>query len=315
MNTDNGQIRVGTSGWSYPKGKGTWNGVFYPPGMSSKDELRYYSQRFNAVEINSTFYRPPSAGYVWSWVKKTPMDFKFTLKLWQKFTHPGMYQKATGQDAEVSTHDVDTFKNGIEPLVKSNKLGCILVQFAASFKKGASTIDVLDRVLGSFKDYPLVVELRHQSWSEDMKTTQEILSSSNASLAFIDEPKFSSSIKQEFKPFGPIFYLRMHGRNKEKWFSHASAEEKYNYLYTSDELKPFIGDLSDMRKMVKDIYVFFNNHYRAKSAANAIETRYRLGMPVNSTFWKGLLEEYPELKHFDTKIEGDDLFTKRKRKE
>ena len=313
MRKENGQIRIGTSGWSYPKGKGSWNGIFYPPGMSSKDELRYYSQRFNTVEINSTFYRPPTAGYVWNWVQKTPLDFKFTLKLWQKFTHPGMYEQVTGQDAEISTYDVDTFKKGIEPLVQSNKLGCILVQFAASFKMGSSTADILDRVLDSFQDYPLVVELRHKSWSEDMKTTQEILSRSNASLAFIDEPKFSSSIKQEFKPVGPIFYLRMHGRNKEKWFSHASAEEKYNYLYTSDELKPFIESLSDMRKMVKDIYVFFNNHYRAKSAANAIETRYKLGRPINSTFWQGLLEEYPELKHLDTKIQGEDLFDKRKK--
>jgi len=264
------------------------------------------------VEINSTFYRPPLPGYAWNWVKKTPPDFKFTLKLWQKFTHPGMYQQATGQEAEVSSQDVDTFRKGIDPLVKSNKLGSILVQFAASFRKGAMTVEVLDRVLQSFKDYPLVVELRHRSWSDDIKTTEDILLTHNASLAYIDEPKFGSSIRQEFRPIGPIFYLRMHGRNAEKWFSHKSAEEKYNYLYTSDELKPFIQDLPGIRKTVKEIYVFFNNHYRAKAAANAIEMRHRLGMPIDATFWRGLLEEYPELKDFPLEVEGEDLFSTKK---
>jgi len=308
MSAKDSNIRIGTSGWSYPKGNGTWNGVLYPLKMATKDQLTYYSQRFNTVEINSTFYRPPSPGYAWNWVKKTPPDFKFTLKLWQKFTHPGMYQQATGQEADVSTADVDTFRKGIEPLVTNNKLGSILVQFAASFRKGAMTIEVLDRVLQAFKDYPLVVELRHRSWSDDMKTTQDILLTYNASLAYIDEPKFSSSIRQEFKPVGPIFYLRMHGRNAEKWFSHKSAEEKYNYLYSSDELKPFVENLSRVRKVVKEIYVFFNNHYRAKAAANAVEMRYRLGLPINAPFWRDLIKEYPELRSFPVKVEGEDLF-------
>ena len=314
MSKENDTIRIGTSGWSYPRGEGTWNGLLYPPKLAAKDELPYYSQRFNTVEINSTFYRPPSPGYAWNWVKKTAQDFKFTLKLWQKFTHPGMYREATGQEADVTTNDVDTFRNGIEPLVKSDKLGCILVQFAASFRKGGPTIEVLDRVLQSFKDYPLVVELRHRTWSDDIKTTEEILSTYDASLAYIDEPKFASSIKQEFRPIGPIFYLRMHGRNADKWFTHKSAEEKYNYLYTSDELKPFVENLSDLKKTVKQIYVFFNNHPRAKAAANAIELRYRLDMPINQAFWKDLIEEYPELRSFPIKVEGEDLFSTKKDK-
>ena len=308
MKKEKDLIRIGTSGWSYPKGEGTWNGLFYPPKTAAKDELTYYGQRFHTVEINSTFYRPPVPGYAWNWVKKTPPDFKFTLKLWQKFTHPGMYQQATGEEADVSTQDVDTFRKGIEPLVRSNKLGSILVQFAASFRKNQMTVEVLDRVLHAFKDYPLVVELRHRTWSDEIKATQEVLSAYDASLAYIDEPKFASSIKQEFQPLGPIFYLRMHGRNAEKWFSHRSAEEKYNYLYSPDELKPFVENLSDVKKAVKEIYVFFNNHYGAKAAANAIEMRYRLGLPINAPFWRDLIKEYPELRNFPVKVEGEDLF-------
>ena len=86
---DNTKIYIGTSGWSYPKGAGTWTGYFYPTGKIN--ELEYYSQFFNTVEVNSSFYRPPNPGYVYNWVKRVPDDFLFTVKLWQKFTHPKMY--------------------------------------------------------------------------------------------------------------------------------------------------------------------------------------------------------------------------------
>ena len=91
------KIYIGTSGWSYPTGEGTWKGFFYPPG--TRNELEYYSRFFNTVEINSSFYRPPNPAYVAKWVKQTPPDFLFAVKLWQKFTHPEMYRAAAGEAA------------------------------------------------------------------------------------------------------------------------------------------------------------------------------------------------------------------------
>jgi uncharacterized protein YecE (DUF72 family) len=126
------KIYIGTSGWSYPKGEGTWKGFFYPKGTIN--ELEYYSQFFNTVEINSTFYRPPNPGYVYNWVRSVPKDFLFTVKLWQKFTHPKMYKEATGEEAVISQEDVDTFKRSIEPLMKWGKLGALLAQFPPSFR-------------------------------------------------------------------------------------------------------------------------------------------------------------------------------------
>ena len=118
--THRAKLYIGTSGWSYPKGEGTWTGYFYPAGNT--DELEYYSQFFNTVEINSSFYRPPNLGYVYNWVRRVPKDFLFTVKLWQKFTHPRMYKEATGKEAVVSLQDVDLFKRSIDPLFQPKRM-------------------------------------------------------------------------------------------------------------------------------------------------------------------------------------------------
>jgi uncharacterized protein YecE (DUF72 family) len=304
-------FRIGTSGWSYPsKAEGSWTGIFYPPGKV--DELSYYAQRFNTVEINSTFYRPPAAGYAWNWAKKTPEYFDFTVKLWQKFTHPGMWAKQSGDDSKASQVDVDIFKKGIEPLVKSKKLGCLLVQFPPSFQLNADNQQNLDNILSFFEEYPKAVELRHKSWSDQLTITEKTLREHNASLVYIDEPKFHFSIQQDFKPIGPIFYLRMHGRNAEKWFQHKSAAEKYNYLYSSEELDQFVEGLQQIGSLNKRLYVYMNNHFAAKAVANAIMIRYKLDLPIDPPFWKELIEAYPELNQFPLNIEGgEDLFGKK----
>lgn len=311
MSSNGDHFRIGTSGWSYPAtAKGSWKGIFYPPGKV--DELKYYGERFNTVEVNSTFYRPPAPGYVWSWIKKTPANFEFTIKLWQKFTHPGMFAQATGQDSEITEDDVETFKKGLEPLVKTKKLGSLLIQFPPSFRLAPQNLEGLDRILGYFRDYPMAVELRHRSWSDQLNVTEETLNNYGASLVYIDEPKFYFSIRQDFKPIGPIFYLRMHGRNVEKWFRSKSAAEKYNYLYSSQELDPFVTGLKQVKDLTKKLYVYMNNHYAAKGVANAIMIRYKLNLPIDASFWRGLIEEYPELREFPIKIEEEESFFKTK---
>src|SRR4051794_20709963 len=89
-------LRIGTSGWNYPAGRGTWNGVFYPPGRGRRkefDELAFYATHFDTVEVNSTFYGQPRASVCRSWAERTPAGFEFSVKLYQKFTHPGMYKE------------------------------------------------------------------------------------------------------------------------------------------------------------------------------------------------------------------------------
>ena len=212
---DNTKIYIGTSGWSYPKGEGTWAGYFYPSGKIN--ELEYYSQFFNTVEVNSSFYRPPNPGYVHNWVKRVPKDFLFTVKLWQKFTHPKMYKEATGEEAAISQNDVDQFKYGIEPLAKSGKLGALLAQFPPSFKNDKYGQQILQAVIRTFGSYRLAVELRHRSWSDDA-AFPELLRNSNVSWVHIDEPKFQSSVAAEIPQTSSLAYFRFHGRNKEMWW-------------------------------------------------------------------------------------------------
>src|SRR5215467_435782 len=200
-----GACRVGTSGWSYPpsSGPGSWTGLFYPLGKT--DELKFYSRYFNAVEINSTFYRPCAPKTAESWAKRTPADFEFTVKAWQEFTH---------KKGEWTVEQVDEFKQGILPLIESHKLGCILFQFPASFRHTPETMDRLKSLLDLFEDFPKAVELRHRSWGEAVP----ILKAFDAVPAFIDEPKFKDSIRQDFESAaGPLLYLRLHGRKFEKW--------------------------------------------------------------------------------------------------
>ncbi len=164
------KLYIGTSGWSYPKGEGKWTGYFYPTRKTN--ELEYYSQFFNTVEINSSFYVPPNLGYVHNWVRRVPKDFLFTVKLWQKFTHPKMYKEATGEVAAISQEDVAIFTSSIEPLVQSGKLGALLAQFPPSFKNDSFSRQVLAAVIRIFGKYRLAVELRHRSWSDDEETAQ-----------------------------------------------------------------------------------------------------------------------------------------------
>ena len=298
-------IRVGTSGWSYPSGKGTWNGIFYPvpPGRRSGrgqafDELRYYAEHFDTVEINSTFYGVPAPATVRSWVERTPPGFEFSLKLFQKFTHPGMFLKATGKDPwNLGQDDVDELRAAIEPLVSAGKLGALLAQFPASFKNEPDSSAYLAWLLERFHDYPVALELRHRSWSDQPAETVQLLAAFGAAWAQIDEPKFRSSIRQDLLPnMRTFYYLRLHGRNAAQWWSHDKSEDRYNYLYSAEELQPFAEAARDASRDVKKAYLYANNHFSAKSVANAAILKHDLGQPLPGEYPQEFVDRYPDLK-------------------
>jgi uncharacterized protein YecE (DUF72 family) len=269
------KIYIGTSGWSYPKGKGTWTGYFYPKGKI--DELSYYSQFFNTVEINSSFYRPPNPGYVYNWIKKTPEDFLFTVKLWQKFTHPKMYEDATGEIAAISQDDIDVFKLSLEPLTRYRKLGALLAQFPPSFKNDSHGQQILTAVIRSFKAYKLAVELRHRSWSDD-KSIAQLLRENEVAWVHIDEPKFGSSIGGELPTTADLAYLRFHGRNAEMWWK-GDNETRYKYLYSAEEMKELSNKVVSAAQQAKLLFAFFNNHWRGYAPRNAVDMKKSLDLP------------------------------------
>jgi uncharacterized protein YecE (DUF72 family) len=286
-------IFVGTSGWSYPSGRGTWNGIFYPEKRPRGfDELGFYAERFNTVEVNSTFYGQPRRNVSLSWAKRTPPDFEFAVKLYQKFTHPDL----TRDQTPVSQADIDDFKGGIEPLAAAGKLGPLLAQFPASFKDSPETREYLQWLLETFRAYPVTLELRHKSWSDDPEALFEILNEFGAAWTQIDEPKFRFSIRQNWMPnVKSFFYMRLHGRNAEQWWTHERAEDRYNYLYSEQELKPFAHAIERARAQVKKLYAYLNNHFAGQAVADAAVLRHLLDEPVTAPMPAELVERYPML--------------------
>jgi uncharacterized protein YecE (DUF72 family) len=325
-----GRFRIGTSGWSYPAGRGTWDGVFYPahgrratavtlqpagsdftlsaPAPSPRasrlvsrarafDELAYYAEHFDTVEVNSTFYRVPAPSVAASWARRTPADFEFAVKLYQKFTHPSMFAEASREPASKPTPaDVDTFKRAIDPLASAGKLGPVLAQFPPSFRMSSDSTEYLIWLLGAFGEYVMAVELRHRTWSDRIADTLDLLGRHEAAWVQIDEPKFRFSIRQDLLPNVRSFsYLRLHGRNAEKWWHHDAAEDRYDYLYSAAELEPFAEAATVSRRLVKKLYLYMNNHFEAKAVANAVMLKHRLGEPVAGEYTESFVERYPQL--------------------
>lgn len=280
---DNTNIYIGTSGWSYPKGEGTWTGYFYPTGKIN--ELEYYSQFFNTVEVNSSFYRPPNPGYVYNWVKRVPDDFLFTVKLWQKFTHPKMYEEATGRSAVISQKDVDQFKQSIDPMANSGKLGALLAQFPPSFKNDNYGQQILLAVIRTFGSYRLAVELRHRSWSDDVGFAQ-LLQDNNVSWVHIDEPKFQSSIATEIPLTADMAYFRFHGRNKEMWWK-GDSETRYKYLYSPEEINELANRVKAASNKAQLLFAFFNNHWQGYAPRNAVSIMRTLQLPFRGLSTQG----------------------------
>ena len=288
-------LRIGTSGWNYPTGKGTWNGIFYPLPEDRErgfDELRFYAERFNTVEVNSTFYGQPRASAALGWVKRTPADFEFAVKLYQKFTHPGM----TIDRTPIAQADVDAFKGGIEPIAAAGKLGPLLIQFPFSFQRTFEAVDYLNWLLNAFCDYALAVELRHRSWSDAQDETKALLKQYRAAWVQIDEPKFESSIRQDLSAGeSDIYYVRFHGRNARKWWDHAESEDRYNYFYSEEELEPIANRARHARDLKKKVYLLMNNHFSAQSIANATTLKKMLDEPITARMPAELVERFPDL--------------------
>jgi uncharacterized protein YecE (DUF72 family) len=309
-----GEVRVGTSGWNYPSGKGTWNGLFYPKTRSKRagtdrfDELRFYAEHFNTVEVNTTFYGQPRDEVTRGWAGRTPAGFDFSLKLYQKFTHPKMFREAAlkrapGAEgplldllAQVTQSDIDDFRAGIEPLASAGKLGALLAQFPPSFKDAPESREYLAQLLRAFSEYPMAVELRHRSWSDAIGETLSLLDGFGAAWVQIDEPKFRFSIRQNYLPnVTSFYYMRLHGRNAAQWWKHDKSEDRYNYLYTAGELQEFSETAKAAKELVKKSYLYTNNHFSSKSVVNAVMLKAQLGQPIEGEYPEALVEAYPEL--------------------
>ena len=257
-------IRVGPAGWSYTD----WEGTVYPPHGSKFDPLAYLAQYFDTIEINSPFYRIPPPSHARSWVRRVESnrDFKFTTKIFRGFTH----EKATFADA-----DVKAFKQYLDPMMDAQRLGAILLQFPWSFRNTPESRVKLVELFDAFREYPRALEVRHATFQNDAFV--DFLNEHDVSWVNVDQPLFSDSVKPADTVTGPVAYARLHGRNYEKWFAHAESWERYNYLYSKDELEPWVERIEKMARE-KEAYVITNNHFRGQAVINAADLEERLGL-------------------------------------
>jgi uncharacterized protein YecE (DUF72 family) len=256
------KVRFGPAGWMYKD----WEGIVYPrPKPKSFDQLRYIAEFFDTVEINSSFYGPPVERTAESWVRRVEAckDFRFTAKLWKRFTHE--------RGKAWSTAEVDQVRAGFDVMMDSGRLGAVLLQFPWSFKRTEENREWLGDVVGTFKRYPLVVEVRHASWL----APEFLVSLEEEGVGFvnIDQPLYHDSIGPSALATSHVGYVRVHGRNYKDWFREkAPVEQRYNYLYPPDELEPWAERTKEIAAdpATREVYVITNNHYKGKAVANAL---------------------------------------------
>jgi uncharacterized protein YecE (DUF72 family) len=274
------RARVGVAGWSYPD----WEGVVYPKAPRF-DGLSYLATLFDTIEINSSFYRIPATRATASWAKRTRAnpEFRFTLKLYKGFTHE---RTATSEEERA-------FAGALAPLADAGVLGAVLLQFPWSFKNDPESLDYLSATLERFYRLPLVVEVRHASWNQG--EFYSFLAERGVGFCNIDQPLIGRSLAPSERATSPVGYVRLHGRNYRDWFREdAGRDARYDYLYSEEELDPWVEKISEVSGTASSTYVITNNHFRGQAVVNALQIRSRLEKrKVKAP--ASLLEHYPVL--------------------
>jgi uncharacterized protein YecE (DUF72 family) len=246
-------IYIGTSGYSYKD----WKGNFYPEDIKEDSMLEYYSRYFNFTEINFTYYAMPSYKVFEGMNANTPENFFFSVKAFSAFTHARV---ASSQQAEA-------FINALNPIRESQKLACILFQFPYSFHKTKENMEYLKKVRDDFKNEHISFEFRNSYWaSED---TVKFLKTNDIGWISVDEPNIKGLVRPVAAATSDIGYIRFHGRNKEKWYNHNEAYERYDYLYSEDELLEWMARIKYVEKNSRVTFIAFNNHFRAQGVKNS----------------------------------------------
>ncbi len=259
-------LYLGTAGFSYPD----WVGVLYPEDMKSGDFLSYYATKFNSVELDFTYYRQPVPKTMEAMARKVPKDFRFTVKAHKTITHE------VPETAEERAKEIETFKAGIAPMAESGTLGCILYQFPWGFKYSPENLEYVVSLRDKVPLAPAVVEFRNALWARD--DVYKALRGSSTGFCCVDEPNLHGLFPKVSLVTSKIGYLRFHGRNAAKWWSHKEAWERYDYLYTDDEMKPWIPKIRAMEEEADDTYVLYNNCHRGQAAVNAVRMKELLNL-------------------------------------
>lgn len=266
------RILVGTAGFSYKD----WEGVVYPKDLKKRKvhPLEYLAGYFDCCEINTSFYGHirPETGRQWcAMVAAVNPRFRFTAKLNQAFTHaPNAAMQATSAATlRPNPENEQLARAGFDSLAEHGLLGALLVQFPISFKNTPEDHGYLDQLLERFRDYPLVVEVRHSTWNNAEMLNE--LMQRKVGFVNIDQPLLGKALRATEYATSAIGYIRLHGRNYKEWFDSEGRSDRYNYLYKQEELEDWTEKIERVSENAQQTFVITNNHPNGRAAVNALE--------------------------------------------
>ena len=289
-----GRILVGTSSWADPGFVEEW----YPPGMAARDRLAWYAQRFDTVEVNSSFYAIPEVGTVARWGEVTPDGFVFDYKLHKALSRHSAEIQSLPPDLrdgvettprgrvkltpELEDALLDRTCEAVTPLEQAGKLGAFLLQLTPSFSPQKHELDELAPIVAKLAPRPLAIEFRHRGWVEDkrLEATLDWLAEHNAAFVAVDAPK------EVHVPIMPdldavtrsdLAYLRMHGRNAEGYLKGKSVAERFGWEYSDDELREIANRVESMAEQAAAVHVQFNNNRGRDAPSSARRFRQLIG--------------------------------------
>jgi uncharacterized protein YecE (DUF72 family) len=267
------RVYVGTAGWSYKD----WEGIVYPAQLKkSQHPVEYMARYFDMLEINTSFYGHIKPEWGKLWCRKARFEnsgFMFTAKLNRAFTHSpiAVVESTSAETIEAGPDDERLAKAGFDSIAEENMLGAVLLQFPISFKNTGRNRDYLDGLLEKFRQYLLVAEVRHNSWTNE--GTLRYFAQKGVAFCNIDQPQLGKAIVPSDRVTSPIGYVRLHGRNYEQWFDSDSRNDRYNYLYTQPELEKWKVRVDTIAGKAQKTFVVANNHFEGKAAVNALQLK------------------------------------------
>ena len=303
-----GSILIGTSSWTDPSL--VKESDFYPKGVSTAEKrLRFYAERFPLVEVDSTYYFPPSEKNSVLWIERTPKDFTFNIKAYSLLTnHPtrteslhadlraDLPQETTSARRvyrdklpdEVVDEVWTRFRDALMPLHSAGKLGAVLFQFPQWFVISRASKAYIEEVATRLPDFRVAVEFRHKSWmrEDNVEETLGFLRERNLPYVAVDMPQgFDSSLPPIAEATADdLSMVRFHGRNTETWNTKTeTATPRFRYLYSKDELTEWVPRVEQLAEQTRETHVLMNNCYRDFAVRNARDLGSMLDLDLPDT--------------------------------
>ena len=297
-----GNVVVGTCSWTDKTMIERW----YPHGVSSAEaRLRYYAARYDTVEVDSTFYGLPREDYARNWAARTPDGFIFHVKAYGLMTGHDVDERSLTPELREYDHELTTygrvrhpddrmversfeiFVDALQPLVVAGKMGGVLMQYPPYFtavdrEHEHRNLMEIERAAAILAPLPVLVEFRHASWvtGPQLARTMRFLSDRGLSYVAVDAPQIPGGnvMPPVTAATSPLGYVRLHGRNADTWRARtASAADRFDYLYTPDELAEWRAPIDNLSAQTEHTYVMFNNCKYDYAPRNARELAEILG--------------------------------------